>query len=40
LSKRSKELIEEAFAKSVDEEASWLVNYKLHDFGFRGIYLC
>jgi len=36
LSRRAKDSIEVAFAKSVDEDMQFLVNYKLHDFGFRG----
>jgi len=36
LSRRSKEIIEQAFDKTVDDELRWLVNSRLHDFGFRG----
>jgi nicotinic acid phosphoribosyltransferase len=36
LSRRSKEIIEQAFIKSVEESSYWLVAYRLHDFGFRG----
>lgn len=36
LSRRTKELIEDGFEKSVDEEFNFLADYKLHDFGFRG----
>eukprot|EP01114_Cavostelium_apophysatum_P007401 TRINITY_DN1949_c0_g1_i3.p1 TRINITY_DN1949_c0_g1~~TRINITY_DN1949_c0_g1_i3.p1 ORF type:complete len:532 (-),score=140.66 TRINITY_DN1949_c0_g1_i3:48-1580(-) len=36
LSRMTKELIEESFEKSVDEEFFGLVNSRLHDFGFRG----
>lgn len=33
LSRRTKDLIEDAFEKSVDEEFNWLVESRLHDFG-------
>lgn len=36
LSKRTKDIIEKAFDKSVDEEAAFLLDSRLHDFGFRG----
>jgi nicotinamide phosphoribosyltransferase len=36
LSRRCKELIEEAFKKSVDDELGFLLSSRLHDFGFRG----
>jgi len=36
LSRRVRDVIESAFEESVDDEFSWLINYKLHDFGFRG----
>jgi len=36
LSRHTRDLIEEAFVKSVDPEAYFLVQSRLHDFGFRG----
>jgi nicotinamide phosphoribosyltransferase len=36
LSRRTKDLIEASFADTVDEEFQFLVNSRLHDFGFRG----
>eukprot|EP01125_Pyxidicula_operculata_P021403 TRINITY_DN822_c0_g1_i1.p1 TRINITY_DN822_c0_g1~~TRINITY_DN822_c0_g1_i1.p1 ORF type:complete len:491 (+),score=96.17 TRINITY_DN822_c0_g1_i1:1528-3000(+) len=36
LSRRCKEIISEAFDKSVDPELNFLLNSRLHDFGFRG----
>lgn len=36
LSRMTKEHIQQAFEKSVDEESFWLLETKLHDFGFRG----
>lgn len=36
LSRMIKDHVEEAFEKSVDEEAYFLLNSRLHDFGFRG----
>lgn len=36
LSRRSKDLIHRAFSESVDAEAMWLLDSRLHDFGFRG----
>jgi nicotinic acid phosphoribosyltransferase len=36
LSRRAHALIEQAFDKSVDEDAQFLVDSRLHDFGFRG----
>jgi nicotinic acid phosphoribosyltransferase len=36
LSRRTKDIIEEAFVKSVDEELHLLLDSRLHDFGFRG----
>ena len=36
LSRLSKDIIMEAFDKSVDPEMFWLLNSRLHDFGFRG----
>jgi len=36
LSRRCRDLIEAAFAKSVDEKDHFLSETKLHDFGFRG----
>jgi nicotinic acid phosphoribosyltransferase len=36
LSRRTKSLVEEAFQKSVDPEMHFLVQSRLHDFGFRG----
>jgi len=36
LSRRCKEVIRKAFEKSVDESAYFLLETRLHDFGFRG----
>jgi len=36
LSRMVKDHIEDAFVKSVDEDSMWLVESRLHDFGFRG----
>lgn len=36
LSRRTRDLVEKAFAESVDDEDAWMVDFKLHDFGFRG----
>lgn len=36
LSKLTKEIIRDAFVKSVDEELFYLLDSRLHDFGFRG----
>ena len=36
LSRRCKQHIGDAFEKSVDKENFWLLNSRLHDFGFRG----
>lgn len=36
LSRMSKDLIVSAFDKSVDDECRFLLNSRLHDFGFRG----
>ncbi|EPZ35642.1 AMP-binding domain-containing protein [Rozella allomycis CSF55] len=36
LSRRMKDLIEESFEKSVDEEFYCMIESRLHDFGFRG----
>lgn len=36
LSRRTKDLVEHSFKETVDDEAQWLVNSRLHDFGFRG----
>jgi len=36
LSRRTKDLIDDAFSKSVDDEFHWLLESRLHDFGFRG----
>jgi len=36
LSRRTKDILQDAFVKSVDDEMNWLLDYKLHDFGFRG----
>ncbi len=32
-----KEIVEEGFKKSVDDEMSFLIESRLHDFGFRGV---
>ena len=36
LSRRAKQLIRSAFDKSVDAQDMWLLDSRLHDFGFRG----
>lgn len=36
LSRRCRDLIEESFQKTVDDEDFWLLESRLHDFGFRG----
>jgi nicotinic acid phosphoribosyltransferase len=36
LSRRTKEIIEDAFHQSVDEDMYYLLPSRLHDFGFRG----
>jgi len=36
LSRFVRDVIEEAFVQSVDEELFWLADSRLHDFGFRG----
>ncbi|KAI8816390.1 nicotinate phosphoribosyltransferase family-domain-containing protein [Fimicolochytrium jonesii] len=36
LSRRSRDLIEAAYEKSVDEKGYWTLDSRLHDFGFRG----
>jgi nicotinic acid phosphoribosyltransferase len=36
LSRRMKNIIEEGFLKSVDEDGFFLLHTRLHDFGFRG----
>eukprot|EP01118_Nematostelium_gracile_P010368 TRINITY_DN3561_c0_g1_i1.p1 TRINITY_DN3561_c0_g1~~TRINITY_DN3561_c0_g1_i1.p1 ORF type:complete len:508 (-),score=143.22 TRINITY_DN3561_c0_g1_i1:21-1544(-) len=36
LSRMTKDAIKEAFDKSVDEQSMFLLNSRLHDFGFRG----
>jgi nicotinic acid phosphoribosyltransferase len=36
LSRRAKELIRSAFDQSVDPDHHWLIDSRLHDFGFRG----
>ena len=36
LSRRTRDSIEAAFEKSVDDDMSFLVESRLHDFGFRG----
>lgn len=36
LSRHTRQLIEDAFAKSVDPEANFLIPSRLHDFGMRG----
>lgn len=36
LSRMAKDTIEDAFEKSVDDEAMFLLESRLHDFGFRG----
>eukprot|EP01126_Amoeba_proteus_P033438 TRINITY_DN3284_c0_g1_i11.p1 TRINITY_DN3284_c0_g1~~TRINITY_DN3284_c0_g1_i11.p1 ORF type:complete len:418 (-),score=40.98 TRINITY_DN3284_c0_g1_i11:591-1844(-) len=36
LSRFARDLIEDAFEKSVDEDEYWKIDYRLHDFGFRG----
>ena len=36
LSRRTKDLVDEGFRQTVDEEFEFLAAYKLHDFGLRG----
>ncbi len=36
LSRRSKQIIKEAFDESVDDDCAFLLDTRLHDFGFRG----
>jgi nicotinic acid phosphoribosyltransferase len=36
LSRRSRQVIQDAFDETVDEENHWMVEQKLQDFGFRG----
>jgi nicotinic acid phosphoribosyltransferase len=36
LSRRVKDIIEEAYEQSVDKDSYWSQNSRLHDFGFRG----
>jgi len=36
LSRRSRDLFEDAFQKSVPDDLHWLIESRLHDFGFRG----
>jgi len=36
LSRRVKDLIDEAYGQSVDEDSYWSKDSRLHDFGFRG----
>jgi nicotinic acid phosphoribosyltransferase len=36
LSRRCKDLIEESFSRTVDLDNFWLLESRLHDFGFRG----
>lgn len=36
LSRRTRDLIEDGFKQSVDESAHFLIDSRLHDFGFRG----
>lgn len=36
LSRMTRDIIEEAFNQSVDENMMWLLESRLHDFGFRG----
>jgi len=36
LSRRTRDIVEEAFKKSVDEPLMFLLDSRLHDFGFRG----
>ena len=36
LSRRARDTIERAFVKSVDDSAAFLLESRLHDFGFRG----
>lgn len=37
ISREIKLVFKEAFKESVDEENYWLMDYMLHDFGFRGV---
>jgi len=36
LSRRCKDIFEESFEKSVEKNMHWLIQSRLHDFGFRG----
>ena len=36
LSRRCRDLIEESYSKTVDEDGLWSLESRLHDFGFRG----
>jgi nicotinic acid phosphoribosyltransferase len=36
LSRRCKDIIERGFVETVDDDAAFLLNSRLHDFGFRG----
>ena len=36
LSRYTRDAIEEGFNKSVDDDMKWLLDSRLHDFGFRG----
>jgi len=36
LSRRTRCVVEDAFEKSVDKDAFWKIDSRLHDFGFRG----
>lgn len=38
LSRRTKEIIETSFETSVDDDMSFLLDSRLHDFGMRGTY--
>ena len=36
LSRRARDLIQDAYNKSVDADGFWSLESRLHDFGFRG----
>jgi nicotinic acid phosphoribosyltransferase len=36
LSRRTRDLIEQGFEETAEEKDHWMVDFKLHDFGFRG----
>eukprot|EP01128_Nolandella_sp_AFSM9_P010696 TRINITY_DN743_c0_g2_i1.p1 TRINITY_DN743_c0_g2~~TRINITY_DN743_c0_g2_i1.p1 ORF type:complete len:532 (+),score=178.28 TRINITY_DN743_c0_g2_i1:62-1597(+) len=36
LSRRTRDLVEASFERTCDEDVNWMIDFKLHDFGFRG----